>query len=412
MSNRPPQTLAHLAGVALLSTGLLAPPAAAASEAPPFSRSDDQVVTHAHRGESGIAPENTAAAFQLAIGAGADFIETDVQLTADGEMVIIHDTTLVRTTDAEQVFPDRAPWRVQDFTLAELKDLDAGAWYDARFAGERILTLDELLDLLDGRIGLNLELKSPAENPGLARHVATALGRHPGWIQPAQQAQRLIVGSFEEQALRDFHDLLPHVPVALIAYDVPPAEKLAELAGWIDSFNPDYRRLGPDGAARVTAAGIDLVPWTVDAPEYWRSVIELGADGLITNYTYALENMLHGRDPVPGGETVVVEHIEFNPAGDDVAYGAGEHVVLRNVTDQPVDVSGWYLRDQVSNKIVVGNGYVIPAGGVLRVHTGPGDNDADSYFNGWTRSVWNNTGDSAALHRADGTIVDLYAYIP
>jgi glycerophosphoryl diester phosphodiesterase len=407
-----PGTLARLTCVALLGTVPLVTAPAQASDAPPFSHSDSQVVTHAHRGESGMAPENTAAAFELAIASGADFIETDVQLSADGELVIIHDATLVRTTDAEQVFPDRSPWRVQDFTLAELKMLDAGSWYSPKFAGQRILTLDELLDLVRGRAGLNIEIKSPAANPGLAEKLAASLRRHPGWISAAEPAQRLIVGSFDEQALRDFHAQLPNVPVAYITYDVPSSEKLAELAGWVDSVNPDYRRLRPEDAARVIAAGIDLVPWTVDAPEYWRWLIDLGVDGLITNYTFALENMLYRRDPVPGEETVVVDHIVFNPAGDDVRYGAGEYVVLRNVTDRPIDVSGWYLRDQVSNKVVVGDGYVIPAGGVLYVHSGPGDNDANRYFNGRTSAVWNNDGDSASLHRADDAIVDLYAYIP
>lgn len=358
-----------------------------------------------------MAPENTAAAFELAIAEGADYIETDVQLSADGELVLIHDATLTRTTDARQAFPDRAPWNVHDFTLAELKALDAGAWYDDDFAGQRILTLDELLDLLGGRIGLNLELKSPELNPGLAEAVAARLATRPEWIQPAAQAQRLIVGSFDEQALWDFHAQLPHVPVAIIAYGVPTSAKLAELAGWVGSCNPDFRRLRPEGVARVIEAGMALVPWTVNSPEHWRLALDLGVYGVISNYAYALENMLHGLDPVPGVESVVVEDIAYDVGGDDLQRGAGEHVILRNVTDRPVDVSGWYLRNEVSHKLVVGEGYVIPAGGLLRVHTGPGDNDATSYYNGRTAAVWNKVGGSAALHRPDDTVVDLYAYI-
>lgn len=381
------------------------------STASPLSRRDGHVATHAHRGASGTAPENTAAAFELAIAEGADYIETDVQLSADGELVLIHDATLTRTTDARQAFPHRAPWNVHDFTLAELKALDAGTWYDDDFAGQRILTLDELLDLLGGRMGLNLELKSPELNPGLAEAVAARLRAHPEWIEPAVHRPRLIVGSFDEQALRDFHAQLPHIPVALITYGVPTSAKLAELARWVDSCNPDFRRLRPDGAARVIEAGMALVPWTVDSPEHWRSALDLGVEGVITNYAYALENMLHGLDPVPGVQSVVVEDIAYDIPGDDPQGGAGEHVILRNVTDRPVDVSGWYLRNEMSHKIVVGEGYVIPAGGLLRVHTGPGDNDADSCYNGRTAAVWNRVGGSAALHRADDTIVDLYAYL-
>ncbi|MFG2099928.1 glycerophosphodiester phosphodiesterase [Micromonospora echinaurantiaca] len=250
--------------------------------------------TYAHRGSSGMAPENTAAAFELAIAEGADYIETDVQLSADGEPVIIHDVTLARTTDARLAFPDRAPWNVHDFTVAELKKLDAGAWYDGDFTGQHILTLDELLDLLGDRVGLNLELKSPAVNPGLAQAVVARLRRRRDWISPGVRPQPLIVGSFDEQALRDFHTQLPDVPVSLITYDVPTGGKLTGLAGWIYSVNPDIHRLRRDDAARVIEAGMALVPWTVDSPELWRWALDLGVEGMITNYPYALKTMLHG----------------------------------------------------------------------------------------------------------------------
>ncbi|MFE9691926.1 glycerophosphodiester phosphodiesterase family protein [Micromonospora sp. NPDC005806] len=338
-------------------------------------------------------------------------METDVQLSADGEPVIIHDVTLPRTTDARLAFADRARWNVHDFTLAELKKLDAGGWYDAEFTGQHILTFDELLDLLGGRVGLNLELKSPAVNPGLAQAVVARLRRRRDWIEPDAHPQPLIVGSFDERALRDFHTQLPDVPVSLITYDVPAGGKLTDLAGWIFSVNPDIRRLRPDDAARVIGAGLALVPWTVDSPELWRWALDLGVDGMITNYPYALKEMLHGRDPVSGVAGVIIEDISYHSPGDGPRW-AGEHVVLRNVSDRPVDVSGWYLHNQASDRIVVGDGYVIPPGGLLRVHTGPGDNDATTYHIGRATAVWNSTnGDSAGLHRADGTIVDLYAYL-
>lgn len=375
-------------------------PVPRAGTAPPVSRA----ATYAHRGSSGLAPENTAAAFELAIAEGADYIETDVQLSADGELVIIHDVTLARTTDARTAYADRAPWNVHDFTLAELKKLDAGGWYGTEFSGQRILTFDELLDLLGGRVGLNLELKSPAVNPGLAQAVAARLRRRREWIEPGARPQPLIVGSFDEQALRDFHTQLPDVPVSLITYDVPEGGKLTGLAGWIFSVNPDIRRLRPEDAVRVIEVGMALVPWTVDSPELWRWALDLGADGMITNYPYALRDMLHGRGRVPGAAGVVIEDISY--------HSPDAHVVLRNVSDQPMDVSGWYLRNQASDRIEVGAGYVIPPGGLLRVHTGPGTDDATTYHNGRTTGFWNSTnGDSAGLHRADGAIVDLYAYI-
>ncbi|MFI2651057.1 glycerophosphodiester phosphodiesterase family protein [Micromonospora fulviviridis] len=381
-----------------------AAPVPRAGAAPRVSRGGRRAATYAHRGSSGMAPENTAAAFELAIAEGADYIETDVQLSADGELVIIHDVTLARTTDARLAFADRAPWNVRDFTLAELKKLDAGGWYEAEFSGQHILTFDELLDLLGGRVGLNLELKSPAVNPGLAQAVVARLRRRRDWIEPGARPRPLIVGSFDEQALGDFHTRLPDVPVSLITYDVPTGGKLTDLGGWIFSVNPDIRRLRPEDAARVIEAGMALVPWTVDSPELWRWALDLGVNGIITNYPYALTDMLHGRGPVRGAAGVVIEDIGY--------HSPGEHVVLRNVSDQPVDVSGWYLRNQASDRIVVGDGHVISPGGLLRVHTGPGTDDATAYHDGRATAFWNGTnGDSAGLHRADGAIVDLYAYV-
>ncbi|MGC4892230.1 glycerophosphodiester phosphodiesterase family protein [Micromonospora sp. DT31] len=369
-------------------------------------------MTYAHRGSSGMAPENTAAAIELAIAEGADYVETDVQLSADGELVVIHDVTLARTTDARQVFADRAPWNVHDFTVAELRKLDVGGWYDDAFSDQRILTLDDVLDLLGGRVGLNLELKAPAANPGLAGAVAARLRRRRDWVGPdGRPRQPLIVGSFDEQALRDFHDRLPAVPVALIAYDVPASTRMTELAEWVFSVNPDIRRLRPEEVARVVEAGMAVVPWTVDAPELWRRALDAGVHGMITNYPYALRNLLHGRDPLAGPAEVVIQDVVHHCPGDEPS-SAGEHVTLRNVCGRPVDVSGWYLRSQLSDRVMVGDGYVIAPGGLLRVWTGPGTDDAANFHNGRAAAVWNGTkGDSAGLHRADGAIVGLHAYL-
>src|SRR5690606_25959316 len=114
----------------------------------------------AHRGASRHAPENTVAAAEAAAALGARWAETDVQRTADGELVLVHDETLERTTNAEEVFPDRAPWNVSDFTAAEIAQLDAGSWYGEEFAGEPVPTLTEFLAVLEENgQDLLLELK-------------------------------------------------------------------------------------------------------------------------------------------------------------------------------------------------------------------------------------------------------------
>src|SRR5688572_642605 len=126
----------------------------------------------AHRGASAYAPEHTLEAYRLALDQRADYVEQDLAVTKDGVLVCIHDLTLNRTTDVETVFPDRfvedrtgSPvrrWFVADFTLAEIKRLDAGAWFGQSFAGARIPTFQEAIDLVRGKAGLYPELKDPA----------------------------------------------------------------------------------------------------------------------------------------------------------------------------------------------------------------------------------------------------------
>ena len=113
--------------------------------------------------------------------------------------------------------------------------------------------------------------------------------------------------------------------------------------------------------------------------------------------------MLTGLDPFPSRDSVMVNDVP----GDDVQPENGEYVVLRNVWSQPVDVGGWYMRDAAYNLLPIAEGYVIPAGGTLRVYVGPGTNTSDRYYIGRSSSVLNNGGDSIALHRPDDSIVDI-----
>ena len=123
-----------------------------------------------HRGASAYAPEHTLAAYRLAIEQGADYVEQDLAVTRDGVLICLHDETLERTTNVEDVFPDRARmdssgrqrWLAVDFTLAEIRQLDAGSWFDKSFARERIPTWAEAVALIGIRAGLYPELKTPA----------------------------------------------------------------------------------------------------------------------------------------------------------------------------------------------------------------------------------------------------------
>ncbi|MGH3095968.1 MAG: glycerophosphodiester phosphodiesterase [Streptosporangiales bacterium] len=254
------------------------------------------VDVYAHRGASAQAPENTVAAFKLAIAQRADFIETDVQEAKDGALVLIHDSTLERTTDVEKRFPDRAPWNVGDFTLAEIKTLDAGSWYGPKFAGERIPTLDRFLDLVGGRIGVDLEIKSPELYPGVEQEVADTLTDHEGWTGKSPK-KHLVVSSFDWGSLRTFHKQLPKVHVSAIASRVPGGDELDGLAKWADSCAVDFHHLDRGTAGRVRDAGLGLVAWTVDEPEHMREVFDWGATAIATDRPKVALRLLRERSP-------------------------------------------------------------------------------------------------------------------
>lgn len=274
-------TMTAVAG-SLLACSAPLPPAHAA----PDGRAP---TVFAHRGASRQAPENTLAAVRRAYELHITWIENDVQRTRDGALVVIHDPTLPRTTDVEQVFPGRQPWRVRDFTLAEIRRLDAGSWFGEhqRFKGERVPTLQQYLTLLDrNRQGLLLELKQPELYPGIERQTLDVLNRA-GWLDSGHVRDRLVVQSFSAAALRTTHRLRPAVRTGFLGS--PAVSRLKEYASFADMINPDYRKLTRDWVAKVhrlkgphgTPLRIDT--WTVDDPRTAARLVALGADGIITN---------------------------------------------------------------------------------------------------------------------------------
>jgi glycerophosphoryl diester phosphodiesterase len=245
------------------------------------------VLVIGHRGAPGRAPENTLASVDAAHRLGVRWVENDVQRTRDGVLVVLHDAGLGRTTDAARVFPGRSPWRVGDFTYAEVQRLDAGGWFGRRFAGQRVPTLQAYLHRLDrNRQSLLLEIKNPASHPGLARDIAAAL-RAEGWLDPAHLRDRLIVQSFDAGALRAFHRLCPRVPTALLGD--PPSARLRYDARFVDAVDPDASRLPPRYLAAVHGVRGDhgrplrAYVWTVDDPARAVALVRAGADGVITD---------------------------------------------------------------------------------------------------------------------------------
>ncbi|WP_225754378.1 glycerophosphodiester phosphodiesterase family protein [Actinotalea sp. Marseille-Q4924] len=362
-----------------------------------------------HRGSAGLSPENTIASFEQAADAEADYIEVDVNLSADGELVLFHDTTGARTTNVAEVFPDRADDPLVTFTFEELRQLDAGSYFSDEFDGELVPTLVEAAQATDPQTGISIELKSPQNSPGVEQALATALEDNRYWQRLIARDQ-ILVSSFDEQSLRMFHELAPHIPVLYIG-DVPESDaELADLATWADGIVTNYRNLDPADVQRVQATGLTIDVYTVNSVDHMLAVTELGVDSVITDFPDVLARVQCGLDPIPGANGIEVLDVVEDVPGSDLQPETGEHVVLTNTGDTTVDVSGYVLQDAVINRLVVGEGYTLAPGATLNVYTGTGTNTADKYYVGGTSNVLNNSGDSIAVFTPDLELVDLYAY--
>lgn len=225
----------------------------------------------AHRGASAHAPENTLAAFQLALEHGADAIEFDVKLTQDGQVVVHHDATLERTTDGQG--------RLKDFTLAELKKLDAGAWFSEPYRGERIPTLAEIFETVGDKLFMNIELTNyAAPFDKLVEKVAELVERY-------HMHERILYSSFLPHNLVRAGALTPGLPRGQLALPGP--------AGWWQRRWGNFLQLQADHPFRadVSAASVNrshargrrVYVWTVNDPEEMRRLQSLGADGIITD---------------------------------------------------------------------------------------------------------------------------------
>ncbi|WP_407681737.1 glycerophosphodiester phosphodiesterase [Pseudalkalibacillus salsuginis] len=235
----------------------------------------DQVENVAHRGAAGYAPENTMAAFRKAFEMKADYVELDVQMSKDGELVVIHDTTVDRTTDGTG--------KVADLTYAELRSLDAGSWFASEFEGEPIPKFEDVLDGMRGKTKLLIELKAPSLYPGIEKKVVEAL-RERGMDKPKNNS--VIVQSFDFNSMKTFHNLLPDVPVGVLTsnYLDLTDESLNEFKTYANYVNPYKNQVDRALVDRIHALNMGIMPWTVRAKEDVQPLLDAGVDGIITDY--------------------------------------------------------------------------------------------------------------------------------
>src|SRR5687767_12459515 len=245
----------------------------------------------AHRGASAYAPEHTLAAYKLAIEMGADYVEQDLGVTKDGVLICLHDGSLERTTNVEVVFPDRVStqtiegktrkaWLANDFTLAEIKTLDAGSWFDPKFKSERIPTFDEAIALIRGKAGIFPELKTPEIYAGRSVNfeqlVADALDRN-GLRGPKADAKTpVILQTFGQETARNLAKMQIGVPVVLLMeYDnrLRTADQVKSWKGIVQGFGP-AKRIVFENAEFVKWAhgeGMTVTPYTFRSSDVTKS---------------------------------------------------------------------------------------------------------------------------------------------
>ncbi len=243
-----------------------------------FQREGFKII--AHRGASIDAPENTLAAIKLGIEQGSDGVEFDVYRTSDGQLALMHDRDVLRTTNFKEVFTDGRSAKVTELSLAQLRRLDAGSWHSAAYAGEKVPTFEETLELLRGRSTPVIEIKP--ENIG--QDVAMI-------VQKLGIEKEVFVQSFSPRAIREFHEVLPGVTTGYLTGNKISDDSIARAR--------EHRRIAAEAGASVVvcnyrladrayidelhSSGFIVWVYTVDDEGTMRSLMERGIDGIITN---------------------------------------------------------------------------------------------------------------------------------
>lgn len=302
--------------------------AADGRQAPPAAPGTPWLI--AHRGASAYAPENTVPAFRLAAEQGSAFVEFDLRLTKDGHLVCMHDESLERTTNVAAVFPDRfragsratqpaRRWLLDDFTLEEVKRLDAGSWFGRQFRGTTVPTFGETIDALRGRAGLFIELKSPERYEGIEKLVLADL-KAKDLDQPgADPRTPVLLQSFTASSLEIFVKLGTRLPIHFLvsARDAAPwltAEGLHRLKSFATGISPEKTIvLNHAGAmTRARALGLLITPYTFRAgavpgfpsvrAEMAHYLEVLGVDGVITDNPDQMPAVVRGGARSPRGD--------------------------------------------------------------------------------------------------------------
>lgn len=267
------------------------------------------VLNIAHRGARSLAPENTIAAARKALEVGADMWELDVRMTADGELIVLHDKTLERTSNVTDVFPARRPWFVHEFRLDEIRLLDFGSWFQKRdpfgqiaagvvsesdlagYMGEMAPTLREILSFTreHGR-QINLEIKDLSGSPGHSQVVSKVISL----VEELDMVDVVLISSFNQNYLSQVRTVHSKIATALlVSKPHPQAHDLLRKLG-AQAYHPRKTAIGAAEVALLNRQGFRVHVWNVNDQKTMRRLIEDGVSGIFTDYPQVLAAFLSG----------------------------------------------------------------------------------------------------------------------
>lgn len=251
-------------------------------------RLDDDVEIMAHRGSSREAPENTMAAFRKAIEAGADWIELDVQETADGEVVVFHDSDFMKLSGRKL--------KIWDATMDDLKEIDIGSWYSPDFKEERVPTLAEVLDECKGKIKVNIELKYYGHDQQLEQRIVEI-------VESRGMASDVVAMSLKKNGVTKLKALRPDWKVGLL---------MSVSAGNLKKVEADFLAVNARFASRNLIrtghrAGKEVYVWTVNDAFTMSTMISRGVDGILTDKPALARQVLEQRAQMSGPERLLLE---------------------------------------------------------------------------------------------------------
>ncbi|WP_244209120.1 glycerophosphodiester phosphodiesterase [Paenibacillus ferrarius] len=234
----------------------------------------------AHRGSSLEAPENTMSAFQLAVDQQCDVIELDIHLTSDGQVIVCHDETLGRTTNQSGV--------IGELTLEEMKQADAGSWFSPVYTGEKIPLLQEVLERIPARIGLNIELKQSYS--GRIVEPLIKLLRENGRLAD------VLFSSYDHKLLHDIKQKAPECRISLV-YDAKPVNPIRFIEDFgLEVFSVSLHACMVDAedVAAIRQSGRHVIVWTVNEASVMKQMLAYGVSGIITDDPKALRDLIVG----------------------------------------------------------------------------------------------------------------------